>query len=235
MRLNQYIAHTGVCSRRKAEALIRNGKISVNGKVVTNLAHQVGSTDRVRYRNQPILLAEKCYYLLHKPFNVVTTLQDPQGRKTVLDLLKHRIKTRVYPVGRLDRNTTGVLLLTNDGALAKALAHPAHGVPKIYDITLKKPLQPTSLAQLKKGVVLADGFVQPDAVAWSQQRPKSVQVTLHSGKNRVLRRIFATLGHQIIALERIAYGGLTAIELAPGQWRALTPAEVADLKKWQMA
>ena len=231
MRLNQFIAHAGICSRRKAEKLILAGKVKVNGAYIKALAYQVSADDKVVYQGQLLTLAQKVYILLNKPTNTITTLNDEQGRRTVIDLLG-KLRSRLYPVGRLDRNTTGLLLLTNDGEMAKALSHPASEVPKVYEVSLKKSITPIALAKLKEGIWLKDGCASFDKVELLDKEGKRLSVQLHSGKNRIIRRIFEHLNYPVKALSRVAYAGLTRGELALGAWRKLTKAEVAKLAKW---
>lgn len=229
MKLNQFIAHAGVCARRKAVLLIKANKVQVNGQPMLNPAYEVAPTDRVLYRGQLLTVEEKVYILLNKPMNTLTTLYDPQGRRTVRDLLRV-IKVRICPVGRLDRNTTGLLLLTNDGALAHQLAHPSYEIPKVYSVELARPLQKQAQEQLKKSISLVDGPVTVDELSPLDRAGYQWRIRLHSGKNRVIRRIFAALGYRIIQLDRIQYAHLTKANLALGEWRRLTAHDLAPFK-----
>ena len=229
MRLNQFIAQAGICSRRKADRLISEGKINVNGLACRALGFQVQRGDQVTYKGQRLLAEVKTTLLLHKPTNCLTTLSDPQGRRTVLDLLPS-IKQRIYPIGRLDRNSSGLLLLTNEGLLAKALAHPSSEVSKVYEVGFKMVLPKGILCQLtKNGVKLEDGKCIVDDAAWIGGERKQLLLTLHSGKNRIIRRLFETLGFPLSSLKRVGYGGLMLGKCRPGYWRWLTAQEVGQL------
>ena len=231
MRLNQFIAHTGLCSRRQAEVYIQSGAIRVNGVVVQTLSTQVAPQDSVTYKNRLLHRQKKVYALLNKPKNTITTLDDPQGRKTVMDCVQ-AIKVRVYPVGRLDRNTTGLLLLTNDGVLAKSLSHPYKKVAKHYCVTLDKPINKADLKTIQQGVHLEDGIIQVDRIKPMTVDHTRLWVQLHSGRNRIIRRMFGKLRYDISALDRIGYAHLTKKGLARGQWRWLTSTEIQALLRY---
>lgn len=231
IRLNKFIANSGVCSRREADELIKAGVVSVNGEVVTELGTKVRPTDEVRYDGQHIRPEKKKYLLLNKPKNFITTMDDPQGRRTVMSLIKDAAKERVYPVGRLDRMTTGLLLFTNDGDLAKRLTHPTHGVRKIYHITLKEKVKPAHLDQIRKGIELDDGPIKPDEISFvgTGENHHEVGITIHSGRNRIVRRIFEHFGYTIQKLDRVSFASLTKKDLPRGHWRPLEKEEVAFL------
>ena len=232
MPLNKYVAHCGVCSRREAVELIRKGKITVNGNVVLEPATKIGKNDKVEHdkkRIQPQV--DFVYFLLNKPKDYITTTSDPEGRKTVLDLFQGLEDKRIYPVGRLDRNTTGLLLLTNDGELAQKLAHPKHKIRKIYQVKLDKPLHKKDFERIVEGVVLEDGKADIDELAYTNPDDKSeVGIELHIGRNRIVRRIFEHLGYQVKHLDRVVYAGLTKKNLPRGKWRPLLPKEIIFLK-----
>lgn len=232
MPLNKYVAHCGVCSRREAVELIRKGKITVNGNVVLEPATKIGKNDKVEHdkkRIQPQV--DFVYFLLNKPKDYITTTSDPEGRKTVLDLFQGLEYKRIYPVGRLDRNTTGLLLLTNDGELAQKLAHPKHKIRKIYQVKLDKPLHKKDFERIVEGVVLEDGKADIDELAYTNPDDKSeVGIELHIGRNRIVRRIFEHLGYQVKHLDRVVYAGLTKKNLPRGKWRPLLPKEIIFLK-----
>lgn len=231
VRLNKYIAHAGICSRREADTLITSGAISVNGQVVTELGTKVKPGDIVRYGDQRLVNERKVYILLNKPKDYITTSDDPQGRKTVLDLVYRACPERVYPVGRLDRNTTGLLLFTNDGEMAKKLTHPRHGVNKIYHVHLDKPLTKADLEQIAKGVELEDVTIVPDAISYIEgESKKEVGIQIHSGQNRIVRRIFEKMGYDVQKLDRVSFAGLTKKDLPRGKWRFLSEKEVNFLK-----
>lgn len=232
MRLNRFIAKAGICSRREADALIAEGKIKVNGKVTREmgLKVQVG-VDVVEYQGKELAPQGKVYILLNKPKNMITTTSDERGRATVLDAIERATKERVYPVGRLDRNTTGLLLLTNDGQLTKKLTHPSHEVVKLYKATLDKPLEEEHRKQLLEGIRLEDGHAIADAVDYPDpEKPEVVSITVHIGRNRVVRRMFSHLGYEVTALDRTMLGPLTKKNLPRGKWRELNLKEVAWLK-----
>ena len=232
IRLNKFIAHSGICSRREADTLIQTGAISVNGKLVTEVGTKVNPGDIVKYGDQRLVNEKKVYLLLNKPKDFITTSDDPQERKTVIDLIKNACPERVYPVGRLDRNTTGLLLLTNDGDLAKKLTHPRHGVSKIYHVHLDKPLTKADMAQIAQGVELEDVTIVPDAISYVEgnDSKKEVGIQIHSGQNRVVRRIFEKLGYDVVKLDRVSFAGLTKKDLPRGKWRFLSEKEVNFLR-----
>lgn len=231
IRLNKYIASTGLCSRREADNLIRAGVITVNDKVVTELGTKIKPGDIVKYNGQIIKPEKKVYILLNKPKDYVTTTKDPHCKKHVLQLIKGACKERVFPVGRLDRNTTGVLLLTNDGELAKRLTHPKYNKLKIYHVTLDKNLKPEHKKQIEEGITLEDGFIKVDAIEYTNpDDKKQVGVEIHSGRNHIIRRIFAHFNYKVIKLDRVYFAGLTKKGLPRGKWRFLTEKEIAMLK-----
>ncbi len=233
MRLNKYVAHSGVCSRRKADELIKNGEISVNGEVVLEMGHKVSDTDVIHYNGNIIEPQGKLYILLNKPKNFITTTDDERGRKTVMELISKATKgKRVYPVGRLDRNTTGLLLFTNDGELAQKLAHPSGEIRKLYEVTLDKPLSHSDFNQIKESKVkLEEGRVLVDDLAFpNPEDQKIVGMLIHIGWNRVVRRTFESLGYQVKKLDRVMYAGLTKKNLPRGKWRYLSHDEVRNLK-----
>lgn len=231
IRLNKYLANAGVCSRREADDFIQAGVVSVNGKVVTELGTKVLRTDEVVFHEQPVSLEKKVYVLLNKPKDYVTTSDDPQQRKTVMDLVKDVCPERIYPVGRLDRNTTGVLLLTNDGDLASKLTHPKFLKKKVYHVHLDKNVTAHDLQQIAEGIELEDGEVHADAVEYADEHDKSqVGIEIHSGKNRIVRRIFESLGYRVTRLDRVQFAGLTKKNLRRGDWRFLTEKEVDMLR-----
>ncbi|MBK8808546.1 MAG: rRNA pseudouridine synthase [Bacteroidales bacterium] len=231
-RLNQYIASTGLCSRREADVFIETGCITVNGEPVTTHGTKVSSTDEVRFNGEPLESKHKVYVLLNKPKDYVTTTEDPQNRKTVYELVKNATKERVFSVGRLDRMTTGVLLFTNDGELTNNLMHPKYNKKKIYQLELDIPLTAAHFTAITDGINLEDGFVQPDALSYvSPDSKKVVGIEIHSGKNRIVRRIFEHFGYTIKKLDRVYFAGLTKKNLSRGEWRHLTEKEVAMLKR----
>ena len=231
LRLNKYLANAGVCSRREADEYITNGSVKVNGEVVTELGTKVTRKDSVLFNDQPVSLERKVYVLLNKPKDTVTTSDDPQGRQTVMDLVRNASQERIYPVGRLDRNTTGVLLLTNDGDLASKLTHPKYVKKKIYHVWLDKDVAETDLAKIAAGIELEDGPIHADAIAYANEEDKNqVGIEIHSGKNRIVRRIFEHLGYRVVKLDRVYFAGLTKKNLPRGRWRHLTQQEVNILK-----
>lgn len=232
IRLNKYIANAGICSRREADVLIASGVVEVNGKIVTQMGFKVKPGDEVKYDGATIRTEKKQYVLLNKPKNFITTAHDPQGRNTVLQLVKNACKERIYPVGRLDRNTTGLLLLTNDGDLAKRLTHPRYEVKKIYHAEVNKPITQEQVEELLKGVELDDGsFVKADkAEIIKETRNREVGLELHSGKNRVVRRMFESMGFEVKKLDRVQFASLTKKDLPRGEWRHLTEQEIGFLK-----
>ena len=231
IRLNKYLANAGVCSRREADEYIQAGAVLVNGTVVTELGTKVLRSDEVKFRDQPVTMEKKAYVLLNKPKDYVTTSDDPQQRKTVMDLVKNACEERIYPVGRLDRNTTGVLLLTNDGDLASKLTHPKFLKKKVYHVYLDKPVTATDLQKIAEGIELEDGEVHADAIEYaSPTDEKQVGIEIHSGKNRIVRRIFESLGYRVVKLDRVQFAGLTKKNLRRGDWRFLTQKEVEMLR-----
>jgi len=231
-RLNKFIAHAGLCSRREAAEWIKQGKISVNGTVEKNPAVTVSDKDEVMYQGKVVRIEDrKVYLLMNKPKDVITTLSDDKGRKTVMDLIRNKVKERVYPVGRLDRNTTGLLLLTNDGDLAKKLTHPSHEAKKIYHVFLDKDFTPADLETLRNGITLEDGFIKPDKLDPVQgAAANEVGVEIHSGRNRIVRRMFEALGYRVLKLDRVYFAGLTKKDLPRGRFRHLSEQEVIMLK-----
>lgn len=229
-RLNKYIAHAGVCSRREADNLIQAGKIRVNNQVVTEMGYQVAPGDKVYYEKKLLSKERLVYILLNKPKDFITTTDDPHERKTVMKLVAKACDERIYPVGRLDRNTTGVLLLTNDGDLSKKLTHPSHEVSKVYQLELDLPLKEADLEKIKDGIELEDGPVKVDDIAVLDNTMKNLGVEIHSGRNRIVRRIFESLGYEVIRLDRVMFAGLTKKDLPRGKWRFLKEKEVVRLK-----
>lgn len=231
IRLNKFLANAGVCSRREADEFITAGVVSVNGEVITELGTKIKRTDEVKFHDQPVSIERKAYVLLNKPKDCVTTSDDPQERKTVMDFVKGACKERIYPVGRLDRNTTGVLLLTNDGDLASKLTHPKYLKKKIYHVYCDKNVAKGDLDQIAAGVTLDDGEIHADAISYASETDKSqVGIEIHSGKNRIVRRIFESLGYKVIKLDRVYFAGLTKKGLRRGDWRYLTEQEVNMLR-----
>ncbi|MGO1787924.1 MAG: pseudouridine synthase [Sphingobacterium sp.] len=232
IRLNRYISNSGICSRRKADELIAAGVISVNGEAVTELGIKVDPTkDEVRYNNERLKREKMVYVLLNKPKDYITTTDDPQERKTVMHLVSKATKERIYPVGRLDRNTTGLLLLTNDGNLADKLSHPRNNMSKLYQIELNKSLTQGDLNKIQFGLELEDGFVKPDEISYVVGASKrEIGIQIHSGKNRIVRRIFESLGYDVIKLDRVVYASLTKKDLPRGRWRFLEEKEIIQLK-----
>ena len=231
LRLNKFLANAGVCSRREADEFIQAGLVTVNGEVVTELGTKILRTDEVKFHDAPVTLEKKVYVLLNKPKDYVTTSDDPQQRKTVMDLVKDVCPERIYPVGRLDRNTTGVLLLTNDGDLASKLTHPKFLKKKVYHVHLDKNLTSHDMDQIREGIQLEDGEIKADAIEYADDRDKSqVGIEIHSGKNRIVRRIFESLGYRVTKLDRVQFAGLTKKNLRRGDWRFLTEKEVDMLR-----
>ena len=231
IRLNKYLANAGVCSRREADEFIQAGVVTVNGEVVTELGTKVMRTDEVKFHDQPVTLEKKVYVLLNKPKDYVTTSDDPQQRKTVMDLVQNVCPERIYPVGRLDRNTTGVLLLTNDGDLASKLTHPKFLKKKVYHVYLDKNVTAHDMQQIATGIQLEDGEIKADAIEYASDTDKSqVGIEIHSGKNRIVRRIFESLGYRVVKLDRVQFAGLTKKNLRRGDWRFLTEKEVEMLR-----
>lgn len=230
IRLNKFIANAGICSRREADELILSGAIKVNGKVVTEMGFKVKPDDVVKYGDKLLKREHLVYLLLNKPKDFITTMDDPQERKTVMQLVKNACKERIYPVGRLDRNTTGLLLLTNDGELAKKLSHPSHQVKKVYQVDLNKPLTDDDFEKILQGVELEDGKATVDELAILSSDGITIGLSIHIGKNRIVRRIFEHLGYDVVKLDRAMYAGLTKKDLPRGKWRFLTEKEVLGLK-----
>ena len=233
IRLNKYLADSGICSRREADDLILAGAVTVNGEVVTELGTKVKTTDKVMYGGQTLNREKLRYVLLNKPKGVITTSDDPYERHTVMDLVEGACQERIYPVGRLDRNTLGLLLLTNDGELAKTLTHPSHEVKKLYHVTLNKPLTTNDFEQIEKGLMLEDGPITVDKIDYVTDDPtmRELGVEIHSGRNHIVRRIFESLGYEVVKLDRVMLAGLTKQNLPRGHWRFLTSAEISMLKR----
>jgi 23S rRNA pseudouridine2605 synthase len=232
MRLNKYLAHSGIASRRAADELIMQGHVTVNGEVVKEMGYKVKEKDVVTFKGKPIKTVDKfVYYLLNKPRNVLTTSSDERGRRTVIDIMSEKIPERIYPVGRLDRNTSGLIILTNDGELTKKLSHPSYKVPKIYLVTLDKNLSLKDMEQIREGITLEDGPIKADSLHFIEGLAKrEVQIEVHSGKNRLVRRIFEHFGYEVVKLDRTYYAGLTKKNLPRGMFRPLTKEEVRMLK-----
>jgi 23S rRNA pseudouridine2605 synthase len=232
IRLNRYIANSGICSRRKADELIEAGVVSVNGVPVSELGHKVDpAKDEVRYNGELLKREKKTYVLLNKPKDYITTTDDPQERRTVMQLVEKASRERIYPVGRLDRNTTGLLLMTNDGDLADKLSHPKNGITKIYHVELNKSLSQGDLNKIQFGLELEDGIIKPDTVSYvSGGSKREVGIQIHSGKNRIVRRIFEHLGYEVVKLDRVVYGNLTKKDLPRGRWRYLEEHELIQIK-----
>jgi 23S rRNA pseudouridine2605 synthase len=233
VRLNKYLADSGICSRREADKLIESGVVKVNGKVVTQLGTKVGPADKVQYGGETLKREKLQYVLLNKPKGYITTSEDPYNRKTVMMLVERACRERIYPVGRLDRNTLGLLLFTNDGEMAKKLTHPKHEIKKVYHVFLDKALTKNDLVSLGRGIELEDGFIQPDKIAWVEDAhdKREVGIELHSGRNRIVRRMFEHLGYKVIKLDRVFFAGLTKKDLPRGKWRHLSEKEVALLQR----
>lgn len=232
IRLNKYISNAGICSRREADKLILAGVVRVNGKVVTELGMKVLPSDKVQYEEQTINKEKNRYILLNKPKGYITTVADPEKRKTVMSLVENACKERIYPVGRLDRNTTGLLLFTNDGIIAKKLTHPRYGIKKIYHVELDRALLKADLEKIRTGLELEDGFLKVDKIEFieNSKSKKELGLELHSGQNRVVRRIFESLEYKVVKLDRVFYAGLTKKNLPRGHWRHLEEREINLLK-----
>ena len=231
IRLNKFLANAGVCSRREADSFIEAGVVSVNGQVVTELGTKVKRSDAVMFHDQAVNIEKKVYILLNKPKDYVTTSDDPQNRKTVMDLVKGACRERIYPVGRLDRNTTGVLLLTNDGELASKLTHPQYMKKKIYHVYLNKNVTAADMRMIADGIQLEDGEIHADAIEYASETDrKQIGIEIHSGRNRIVRRIFESLGYKVIKLDRVFFAGLTKKNVRRGDWRYLTEQEVNMLR-----
>ncbi|MEI9942792.1 MAG: pseudouridine synthase [Chitinophagaceae bacterium] len=232
MPLNKFIAHAGVCARRDAAEMVKKGLVKVNNELITEPGHKVSAKDEIRVNGKKVFIAKNLVYiLLNKPKDYITTTDDPQNRKTVVDLIQRATPERIYPVGRLDRNTSGVLLLTNDGELAQKLTHPSNEVKKVYHVTLNKPLEKKDFEQILKGVVLEDGPASVDVLAYADANDKTqLGVEIHSGRNRIVRRIFEHLTYDVKNLDRVVFAGLTKKNIERGKWRFLSEKEVRDLK-----
>ncbi len=232
IRLNRFIANAGVCSRRDADELIAEGVIKINGEVVTELGTKINPTDKVEYKGK-VLTAEKLVYLLlNKPKGYITTTEDPFERKIVMKLIENACEERIFPVGRLDLNTTGLLLFTNDGALAKKLTHPKHGIKKLYHVILDKQLTQEDYIKIAEGIELEDGVIKVDKIAYAEggKDKKQIGIEIHSGRNRIVRRIFETLGYDVVRLDRVSFAGLTKKDVPRGKWRFLKDVEISRLK-----
>lgn len=232
MPLNKFLAHSGISGRREAAEIVKEGKVKVNNVMVTEPGHKVSAKDEIRVNGKKIFLAKNLVYiLLNKPKDFLTTTDDPKGRKTVLDIVGKVTTERIYPVGRLDRNTSGVLLLTNDGELSQKLTHPSNNIKKVYAVTLNRPLEKKDFDKILKGVMLEDGMASVDALAYADIQDKTILgIEIHSGRNRIVRRIFEALGYDVKNLDRVIFAGLTKKNVERGKWRFLTEKEVRDLK-----
>lgn len=229
-RLNKFIANAGICSRREADTFIAAGSVTVNGKPVTEMGYKVKKGDEVRFNGSLLQAEKKEYVLLNKPKNFITTTKDEKGRRTVMELVANASNARLLPVGRLDRATTGLLLFTNDGDLAKKLTHPKHGVKKLYHVVLDKPLRAEDLEKIEKGLNLEDGPINVDQVSYIKDAGKrEIGIAIHSGRNRIVRRIFEHLGYTVVKLDRVVFAGLTKKNLPRGHWRHLTQQEIVNL------
>lgn len=232
IRLNKFLAHSGVCSRREADKHIQAGMVKVNGEVIKEMGHKVHPSDRIQYDGRTLKREKLVYVLLNKPKGFITSMDDPFERKTVMSLVENAVKERIYPVGRLDRNTTGLLLFTNDGQMAKKLTHPSHQIKKIYHVTLDKDLELEHFEKImNEGVDLEDGLIKPDAIAYVyEDNKREIGIEIHSGKNRIVRRIFENFDYQVFKLDRVKFGGLTKKDLPRGKWRFLNLPEINMLK-----
>jgi 23S rRNA pseudouridine2605 synthase len=230
--LNKHIAKAGVCSRRKAAELVQPGYIRVNGAIIRDPGFRITATDRILYQKRPLIVDRPVYLVLNKPRRAITSCADDQGRKTVMDLLPEKLRYGLFPVGRLDTETTGLLLITNDGDLAQKMSHPRYAVQKVYHVILDRPLPEEILAQIARGIRLADGMIKVDFIEYaSESDMSSVRIALHSGKNLIIKRIFKQFSFWVKKLDRVAYAGLTTRGLASGEWRFLTNYEIRSLKK----
>ncbi len=231
-RLNKFIANAGVCSRREADKLIDSGMVKVNGNVVSEMGFKVSADDTVEFDGNVLQQEKKYYLLLNKPKGFITTTDDPYERKTVMSLIKNACKGRVYPVGRLDMPTTGLLLFTNDGELAKKLIHPKHSIKKIYHVVLNKKLTKSDMVKISEGIQLEDGIIKVDDIAFVSgvENKKEVGIELHSGRNRIIRRLFESLEYKVVRLDRVSFAGLTKKDIPRGKWRHLTSKEISYLK-----
>ncbi|MCU0318391.1 MAG: rRNA pseudouridine synthase [Amoebophilaceae bacterium] len=232
IRLNKFISHAGVCARRAADILIQSGHITVNGRKVNTLGYKVTPQDVVHYRNQVLKTEKHVYILLNKPKNYITTTKDEKGRRTVLQLVQHACQERVYPVGRLDCDTTGLLLFTNDGALSKKLTHPSSNIKKLYHVVLDKPISQADCEKIRRGIVLEDGVAYVDQLEIVGQDRSSIGLEIHMGRNRIIRRIFEHLHYGVIKLDRVMYAHLTKKDLPRGKWRLLTQQEVKYFNRY---
>lgn len=232
IRLNKYLSNAGICSRREADKFIAAGAVKVNGEIITQLGYKVSPNDKVQFGDSKVHKEKPVYIVLNKPKGYITTCDDPQERNTVLDLIQG-VPERIYPVGRLDRNTTGILLLTNDGELAKTLMHPKYQIPKVYHVELDKALRPADIDAIREGIELEDGFVKPDDIAYvdGAETKKEVGIEIHSGRNRIVRRIFESMGYNVVKLDRVLYATLSKKNLSRGKWRFLSEGEVRMLKR----
>lgn len=230
VRLNKYISNAGICSRRDADGLIEKGEITVNGKVVTELGSRVKPNDVVKYKNKVLRKENHLYVLLNKPKDFITTMEDPDNRRTVMDLVKNAGNERIYPVGRLDRNTTGLLLLTNDGELAEYLTHPSNRVKKIYQADLNIPISEEHFDAIRNGIELEDGPIKPDDIQILSKDRKILGIEIHEGRNRIVRRVFEHFNYEVERLDRVMYAGLTKKDLTRGKYRILSPKEIINLK-----
>ena len=230
IRLNKFIAASGICSRRDADELIKKGKVKLEGKVVTEMGLKVDLSANVLVNNKIITPEKKVYILINKPKDYISTVDDPHAERTVIDLIRNATKERVYPVGRLDRNTTGVLLLTNDGDLTKKLTHPSFNKKKIYHISLNKAVVRADLDRIADGIELDDGFIKADAINFVDGNKKEIGIEMHSGRNRIVRRIFEYLGYRVVKLDRVYFAGLTKKSVPRGKWRFLEEKEISMLK-----
>jgi 23S rRNA pseudouridine2605 synthase len=232
MPLNKFVAHAGICSRREAAELVKQGKIKVNNTIINEPGFKVTANDKITVNNKPIhLQKDLVYILLNKPKDYITTTKDPEGRKTIFELIKGAPDARIFPVGRLDRNTTGVLLLTNDGELAQKLTHPSFGVKKIYEVRLDKPLQKKDMEKVLSGIELEDGLIAADSIGYADMKDKSIiGIEIHSGRNRIVRRMFEYLGYDVKNLDRVLFANLTKKNVDRGKWRYLNEREIRLLK-----
>lgn len=234
MRLNKYLSHCGIAARRQSAEFVKQGLVTVNGEVEPNPGYPVQPGDEVRYKGQVVKLEErKVYILMNKPRDIITTANDEKGRKTVLDIIGNKVEERIFPVGRLDRNTSGLLLLTNDGDLAKKLSHPSHKVQKVYHVTLDKPFHRNDFEKVQKGLKLEDGLALVDSLHYVEGTKDELEISLHIGKNRIVRRIFEHLGYEVVKLDRTYYAGLTKKDIGRGHFRHLTEQEVIMLKHFK--
>ncbi|MCF8247338.1 MAG: rRNA pseudouridine synthase [Saprospiraceae bacterium] len=234
MRLNKYLSHCGIAARRQSAEFVKQGLVTVNGEVEPNPGYPVQPTDEVRYKGEVVKLEErKVYILMNKPRDIITTSNDEKGRKTVLDIIGQKVEERIFPVGRLDRMTSGLLLLTNDGDLAKKLSHPSHQVQKVYYVTLDKAFHKADFEKVQKGLTLEDGLAPVDSLHYAGESKNELEISIHMGKNRIVRRIFEHLGYEVVKLDRTYYAGLTKKDIGRGHFRHLTDKEVIMLKHFK--